>query len=96
LPTVAIANNLKTALAKTFAGQPQVRHVLTEQVHGALFVWIALDDASPSARRPVYQKQLKVISDFPEVDFDFNLVPSMGRSAKEISTTATIAYSRPA
>ncbi len=94
MPTVAIADSLKTALAKTFASLPQVRHVLTEQVDGALIVWITLDDASPSARRPVYQKQLEVISDFPEVDFDFNLVPSMGRSAKEISTTATIVYAR--
>ncbi len=87
MPTNAITDSLKSALAKDLASLPQVHHIETEWTDGALFVWIFLEDASPSARRQIYPKQLKIISRFPEVDFDFNLVTPSSRRTNEISTT---------
>ena len=87
MPTNAITDSLKTALAKDFAGLGQVHHIETECTDRALLLWIFLEDASPSARRKIYPKQPEIISRFPEVDFDFNLVAPSSRRASEISTT---------
>jgi len=59
-----------------------------------LLVWIAVDSPDPSVRRKVYRKELALLEGFPEVQFDFNLIPAMGRSAEEIATDARVVYSR--
>lgn len=82
-------------VAEELATVAQVRHVLTEQADGRLRVWIALDNPEPSIRRSIYQKELELIAEFSEIDFDFNLVPAMGRTAEEIATGAHVVYSRP-
>ena len=53
MPTNAITDSLKSALAKDLASLPQVHHIETECSDGALFVWIFLEDASPTARRQI-------------------------------------------
>ncbi len=94
MPELLIADDLETALGKDFAGIPQVRHVLTEWVDGPLLIWIALDNPEPNVRRKVYQKELELIDGFPEIDFDFNLVPALGRNAEELATGAHVVFSR--
>lgn len=95
MPTVADPQTIEVALAKDFSCIPQVRHVLTEWAGGHLLVWIAADDPQAQVRERIYQKELELISGFPAVDFDFNLIPSMGRPPAEIAINANVTYSRP-
>jgi hypothetical protein len=89
-----IANSIETALGKDFGGIPQVRHVLTEWVDGPLLVWIALDNPEAKVRKRVYQKELELMDAFPDIDFDFNLIPALGRTAEQLATGAHIVFSR--
>lgn len=89
-----VAAKLELALAEDLAVIPQVRHVLTEWIDGPLRVWIAVDDPNPAVRRQIYQKELDLINGFPEVDFDFNLIPAMDRDPDQIATGANVVYSR--
>lgn len=91
---VGVAGNLEQALAHDLGSIPQIRHILTRRVDGPLLVWIAVDSPDPSVRRKVYRKELALLEGFPEVQFDFNLIPAMGRSAEEIATDARVVYSR--
>ena len=91
---VLITDSLETALGKDFSGILEVRHVLTEWVDGHLLVWIALDNPEPSVRKRVYQKELELIDGFPDTDFDFNLVPALGREAEELAAGAHVVFSR--
>jgi hypothetical protein len=43
-----------------------------------------------SVRKGVYEKELEIIDCFPEVDFDFNIIPSLGRNATEIASGARV------
>lgn len=89
------ADTLETALSRDLASVPQVRHVLTEWADGPLLVWIAIDNPQPGVRRRIYQKELELIDGFPEIEFDFNLIPAMGRKADDLVTGARVVYSRP-
>ena len=94
MPDVLITDSLETALGKDFSAIPQVRHVLTERVDGLLLVWIALDNPEPSVRKRVYRKELELMDGFPDIDFDFNLIPALGRKAEELATGAHVVFSR--
>jgi hypothetical protein len=78
MPDAWIADDLETALGRDFAAIPQVRHVLTEWAGGPLLVWIAVDNPEASVRQSIYQKELELIDLFPEIDFDFHLIPALG------------------
>jgi hypothetical protein len=95
MPPILTSSSLEIALANDFAGVPQVRHVLIEKADGPIFVLIAVDDPEPGVRRQIYQKELDLIAAFPELEFDFNLIPAMNRSPDEIATGASVVYSRP-
>jgi len=89
------AEGLEAALAKDLASVREVRCVLTEQADGNLLVWIAIDDpGSFEIRSRIYEKELGLMDGFPEVNFDFNLILSMGRSPRELATGAQVVYSR--
>jgi hypothetical protein len=92
--TWAVADGLDASLPRDFASIPQVRDVLTERADGSLLVWISVDDPTPSTRRSVFEKELEIIACLPGVEFEFNLIPSLGSGAREISTTAESIYSR--
>jgi hypothetical protein len=74
---------------------PEVRHVIVERFVDSYLVWVALDNPDREVREKVFDKQLGLLERFPEVDFDFNLIPAMGRSANEISTSGSVVFSRP-
>jgi hypothetical protein len=42
----------------------------------------------------VFQKELELIEGFPEIDFDFNIIPAMNRDACHFASSAKIIYSR--
>lgn len=91
-----MAGNLETALAKDFANIAAVHYVLTERADDNLLVWIAIDNAeSYEVRTQVYEKELGLMDAFPEVSFDFNLVPALGRSPREVATGGQVVYTRP-
>ena len=94
MPEILIADNLETALGKDFGSIPQVRHVLTERVESSLLVWIAIDNPEPNVRMKVYQKELELMDGFPEIEFDFNLIPTLGRNAAELAPGAHVVFSR--
>jgi hypothetical protein len=94
MPEILIADPLEIALGKDFAGIPQVRHVLTEWVDGPLLVWIAIDNIELDVRRKVYQKELELMDGFPNIEFDFNLVPALDRDPEELASGAHVVFSR--
>jgi hypothetical protein len=83
------------ALARHLGSVPQVKFVMTEAVPNALLVWIAVDNPEPGVRRRIYDQELGLLSEFPETDFDFNLIVAMGRPAAEIAAGSKLIYSRP-
>ena len=94
-PEVLIADTLENVIAKDIGAIPQVAHVLTEDVPEALLVWIVLEgNPDRHVRRRVYEKELGLISEFPDNDFDFNVIPAMGRHVAEIITGAKLVFSR--
>jgi hypothetical protein len=96
VPEMAVAGDLKTALARDLASIPEVCCVLTEKAEGNLLVWIAIDKAEAyEVRSRVYEKELGLLDGFPEVNFDFNLIPAGSRNPREIATGAQVVYSRP-
>ncbi len=93
-PEFSIPDSLEGALAKDFATVPEVRHVLAEHADGNLLIWIAVDNPRYEVRERIYQKQLEIMDGFPEVVFDFNLVPTLNREPRELATGAHVVYSR--
>ncbi|MGO9230156.1 MAG: hypothetical protein ACLQKA_13245 [Bryobacteraceae bacterium] len=88
------ADTLETALSRDLANVPEVRHVLTEWADRSLLIWIAIDNPEPNVRRRIYQKEMGIMTGFPEIEFDFNLIPSMGRRPEDLATGARVVYSR--
>lgn len=89
-----LAEGLETVVGRDLGSVPEVRYVLTERVPDSLTVWIAVDNPEEAVRRRTYATELNLISAFPEVAFDFNLVSVLGRSPSQIATGAHLAYSR--
>jgi hypothetical protein len=86
---------INAALAKDFASIPQVVCVLVQQDGNTVTVWLGLDDTSQEVRHRVYDKELAVIDAFPASEFDFNLIPTLGRPVESlISEPVTVAFSR--
>ncbi len=83
------------ALASHLGSVPQVKFVMTEAIPNALLVWIAVDNPEPEVRRRIYDQELGLLTEFPETDFDFNLIVSMGRPAAELAGGSNLIYSRP-
>jgi hypothetical protein len=94
MPDSLVADSLETLLGKDFGSISQVRYVLTERVDGPLLVWVAIDNSEPAVRRRIYQKELELIDRFPDIDFDFNLIPVLGRRAEELATGARLVFAR--
>ena len=65
-----------------------------EWADGALLVWIAVENPEAGVRKETCQKELELIDGFPEIDFDFNLVPALGRTAEELASGARVVFSR--
>jgi hypothetical protein len=91
---VETSNSVDAALSEDLASIPPVRHVLTERADGMLSVWIAVDDPTPEVRKTIYGRELHLLEEFPEIEFDFKLIYSLGRNAAEIATGAKVVYSR--
>jgi hypothetical protein len=88
MPEILTSSSLEIALANDFANVLQVRHVPIERADGPIFILIAVDHPEPGVRRQIYQKGLDLIAAFPEIEFDFNLIPAMNRAPDEIATGA--------
>jgi hypothetical protein len=94
-PNIVNGLDLETSIARDLALVEQVHHILIERAEGNLLVWISVDNPVKEVRERIFQKELLLIEGFPEVDFDFNIVPSMSRDPREIATSAKVVYSRP-
>ena len=86
--------DLEDALARDLSFVPEVRHVCLERADNNLLVWIALDNPTRAIRERVFQKELELIEGFPEIDFDFNVIPAMNRSPRQFASSAKIIYTR--
>lgn len=86
--------DLEAALARDLSLVREIRHVLAERADGSLLVWIALDNPVREVRERVFKKELDLIENFPEVEFDFNVVPTMGRGPDLIASGAKLVYTR--
>jgi hypothetical protein len=91
---VLFGSDLEYALARDLALVKEVRHVSIERADNNLLIWIALDDPTREVRERVFRKELELIEGFPEIDFDFNVVPAMGRDPRHFASGAKIIYSR--
>ena len=94
-PDARMTLSIDAALAQDFSGLPQVACVLTQQEGRILKVWLGLDDPSDDVRHRVFDKELAAIDAFPSVEFDFNLIPLMGRPFQDvISEPVSVAFNR--
>ncbi len=91
---VLFGSPLEDALAHDLALVKEVRHVCIEKADNNLLVWIALDNPSKEVRERVFRKELELIEGFPEIDFDFNVIPAMNRGAHYFASSAKVIYSR--
>ena len=92
-PIIIQGADLESALAKDLACVEEVRHVLIEHAEQNLLVWIAVDNPTRDVRERVFQKELSLIEGFPEVYFDFNIVPGIS-DPRQIASNAKAIYSR--
>lgn len=86
--------DLEDALAHDLALVKEVRHLSIERADNNLLVWIALDNPVREVRERVFRKELELIEGFPEIDFDFNVIPAMGRDPQQFASSAKLIYSR--
>jgi hypothetical protein len=93
-PSLLHSVTLEDALAQDFELISDVRFVSVERADDNLLVWIALDSPTKENREKVFQKQFELIEGFPEISFDFNLIPSMNRTRNEFVSDAKLIYSR--
>jgi len=93
-PEVLVGGNIEAAMARDFSFVPEVQNVLIEHVEENLLVWIALDNPTREVRERVFDKELSLIEGFPETDFDFNLIPALGRTPQQLASNAKVIYSR--
>jgi hypothetical protein len=92
---IFFSDDTEHVVAKDLGSVPQVSHVFTHVVETSVLVWIALDVLSANVRHHIYDKELSLISEFPETEFDFNLIPRLGRRAEElIHGEARLVYDR--
>jgi hypothetical protein len=94
-PIILFSDDIEKVVAKDLSTIPNVSHVFTHVVDTSVLVWIIVDNPSIEARHRVFDRELSLISEFPETEFDFNLIPRMGRDADEIIRgEAHLAYAR--
>jgi hypothetical protein len=93
-PQVFSGVALEDAIARDLAFVKEVRHVCVERADNNLLVWIALDNPIRGVRERVFRKELELIEGFPEIDFDFNVIPALGRDPRHFASSAKIIYSR--
>lgn len=53
-----------------------------------------MDYPHRAVRNRIFQKELDLMDAFPEVKFDFNLIPAMGRPVEDLVTHGRVVYSR--
>jgi hypothetical protein len=64
---------------------PEVQAVFaTLKGNRLLHVWAIVPEYDRSVYRRIYAKEKEIISQFSGLDFDFNVVPSNGRSPNEM------------
>lgn len=74
--TLVPATTLDQAIIDDFSGLPEVRKVAVAHENGEILVRIGVDEDIPrQARYRIYDKQSTFIHAFPEMLFDFSLVP---------------------
>ena len=93
-PNLIYSKTLEDALAMDLGLVPEVRYVCVERADDNLRVWIAVDNPTKQNREKVFQKQFDLIDGFPEISFDFNVIPSLGRTASAFAPDAKMIYSR--
>lgn len=94
MPETVISSTLEMAIASDLASVRQVRDILIESVHDSFLVWVTVDDPDRAVRDRIFQKEMDLMDAFPRINFDFNLIPTMGRDISEIATDAQVVYSR--
>ena len=93
-PTLLYSLDIEDALAADFRTVPDIRYVSVERADDNLLVWIALDSPTKENREKIFQKQFDMIDGFPEIAFDFNLIPSLHRTNANFASGAKLIYSR--
>jgi hypothetical protein len=94
-PLVLFSDDIEKVVAKDLSRISDVSHVFTHVVDTSVLVWILIDNPNTEVRHRIFDSELSLISEFPNTQFDFNLIPRMGREADEmIRGEAHLAYAR--
>jgi hypothetical protein len=73
---VGFGDSVKDAIAKDFYTIPSVKNVFIEEENGEAVVRISVPhDVPRDIRYEIYDKQSAIVEAFPEMLFDFSLVP---------------------
>lgn len=90
------SGSLEQAITDDFSTVPEVQRVMIERDSDDLLVWVAIDNPDRATRDRIFDKQLSVIDAFPEINFDFNLVPYIDKNLGDVATSSHLIYSRQA
>jgi hypothetical protein len=90
-----VINAIEEAISRELAEESQVRYVLAENLGNGLQVWAIADSPGADVRRRIYEKELRLIKQFPNEVLDFNILQTLGRKPDEIASGARVVYSRP-
>ncbi|QNI31866.1 hypothetical protein H7849_23005 [Alloacidobacterium dinghuense] len=63
---------------------PEVQALFTHLEGKSLRVWTVVADRDESVYRKIYAQEKELIHVFDGMEFEFNIIPSLGRNAKEI------------
>ena len=84
--TISIAtSDLRDLIAFEFSQTPEIKYVYTAfRENRVFYAWVIVDDFEESVRSRIYDREEAIIDAFPEIEFDFYIVPRMGRDVRDL------------
>ena len=65
---------------------PEVQALFTQLEGKSLRVWTVVPERDEDVYHKIYAQEEQLIRDFDGMEFEFNIIPSLGRDAKEVIT----------
>lgn len=62
----------------------EVETVLATRHNNLLYLWVVVDKFDKAAREKIYARERKIINEFEELEFDFNIISRRGRDLREL------------
>ena len=90
----ALSRTVDDFLVDQFSRLPEVNYVYSEQDGHVFYVWVVLKDSDEGAVDRVLDAEERVIREFQNFEFDFNVIFQMGRDVGELISPAEPLFQR--